>query len=136
MLGKLDFGLGRGTTVSKDLAKATMKEIENMAKSIIRSDKLKEQGIDTSEKLLGLTSKALNEGVEVASRNTKYGKEFTKQTKLEDGTKVNVNFLVREEGALPEVTSYSLPEINKEKLGEKIKELKDKAIESGNKTIK
>jgi RHS repeat-associated protein len=135
-IGKLDFGLGRGSTVEKDLAKVTMKEIENMAKSLIRSKKIKEQGIDTSEKLLGLTSKALNEGVnEGVERITKHGTEFTKQIKLDDGTKVNVNFIIREKGAIPEVTGYSLPEVNKAELGKKIKELKDKAIDLGNKSI-
>ncbi|WP_281323440.1 RHS repeat-associated core domain-containing protein [Flavobacterium aestivum] len=132
-LGKLDYALGRGSTVAKDLAKVTIREIENMAKSLIRSDKFKQQGINTSEKLIGLASKALNEGVDVGEKLiNKYGTSFSKQVKLSDGTKVNVSFIVREEGALPELTSFSIPEVNKELLGKKISELKDKAQKLGN----
>ena len=70
-LGKLNFVLGEGTTVLKDLSKVKMKEIENMAKSLIRGEKFKEQGIKTSEDIARFAIKAFDEGVDVSNKTFK-----------------------------------------------------------------
>jgi hypothetical protein len=131
---KLDFALGKGSTVARDLATATKDEITNMAKSILRSSILKKNGIDNEEKLVGLASNAFENGITTVKPHiTNNGTEFTKQTILKDGTEVNVNFIIDKEGDLPRVSTFSIPAANKDEvLKPKIHELREKARSLGN----
>ncbi|MET2996904.1 hypothetical protein B0A78_13055 [Flavobacterium columnare NBRC 100251 = ATCC 23463] len=131
---KLDYALGEGSTVSKNLASATLREIDNMAKSMLRGEYFKRNGIDNEEKLIGLASQAFENGVTTVEKHvTKYGEEFTKQTTLKDGTAVNVNFIIDKPGELPRVSSFSIPVTNKKDvLKPKVHELREKARKLGN----
>ncbi|SRX75228.1 RHS repeat domain-containing protein [Aequorivita antarctica] len=128
-LGKLNFALGEGSTYLKDLSKVNMREIENMAKSLTRGNKFKDNGIKTSEDIAKLTVQAFDEGVRITD-NAFNG--IKKQISLEDGTKVNFSFEKIDD--VYELKSISIPEVNKD-LPATIRELKDKAIESGNKNL-
>ena len=134
-MGKLDFGLGEGTTVTKNMAKISDNEIVNMAKSMLRGDKFKENGIDTQEKLLGLVEDAFEKGdvifsnVEHKVNNVLIGTVDVKQITLKDGTKVNFNFLTETGNSTPRLSTISIPEANK-KIGEKVKQLKQLRLEA------
>ncbi|WP_111308323.1 RHS repeat domain-containing protein [Confluentibacter sediminis] len=136
-IGKLNYALGEGSTVLKDLSKMSMREIENMAKSLIRSKRVKENGLETTEDMARLAVKAFDEGTEVGKRITnEFGEIFKKQVTLADGTKVNVNFIIDKGEEIPRLTSFSIPEVNKKELGPKIKELVIQAVEAGNEALK
>jgi RHS repeat-associated protein len=128
-MGKLDFALGEGTTVGKNMARITDNEITNMAKSILRGEKFKENGIDTQQKLLGLVDEAFDKGVEIFSKipNTVNGKVIgtvdVKQLTLKDGTRVNFNFLTETGTVTPRLATVSIPDANVN-IGAKVKELK------------
>ena len=65
--------------------------------------------------------------IEVKVKDKLIGHSVVKQTNLTDGTKVNVGFYTPLGADLPQVSTISIPEVNKN-IGATVKELKKKNI--------
>ena len=106
-----------------------MKEITNMAKSLLRGEIFKKNGIDSAENMSKLVVKAFDEGETIIDPAFK---GLKKQLTLEDGTKIKFSFEKVDD--LYELKTVT-PTVKKDVIGDKIHELKNKAIELGNKNL-
>ena len=113
---KFEYVLNNLASKSKQITDLLQVDITNLAKSNLRFEYLKKIGVDTKEKALEFIGDAWETGKHIES-GSKYGTNITKQVvRNVDGkaTTFNVNFIVKEEGKLPEFTGISVPEANKE----------------------